>query len=85
MVIHHNYGNECISDDCSPVSWFIVWKSPQVSSIQQVLSAQFSETMMYPLSRFLQADLEGTLCGRESTCKTLPIVLEYIIYGWLKC
>nr|XP_022299272.1 DCC-interacting protein 13-alpha-like isoform X3 [Crassostrea virginica] len=29
-----------------------------VSSIQQVLSAQFSETMMYPLSRFLQADLE---------------------------
>ncbi|XP_011425916.3 DCC-interacting protein 13-alpha isoform X7 [Magallana gigas] len=35
-----------------------------VSSIQQVLSAQFSETMMYPLSRFLQADLEEvtTLC-----------------------
>ncbi|KAK3101756.1 hypothetical protein FSP39_006133 [Pinctada imbricata] len=29
-----------------------------VSSIQQVLSAQFSETMMYPLTKFLQADLE---------------------------
>lgn len=35
-----------------------------ISSIQQVLSAQFSETMMYPLSRFIQADLEevSTLC-----------------------
>lgn len=29
-----------------------------VSSIQQVLSQQFSETMMYPLNKFLQADLE---------------------------
>ncbi|XP_063443526.1 DCC-interacting protein 13-alpha-like isoform X5 [Mytilus trossulus] len=35
-----------------------------VSSIQQVLSAQYSETMMYPMSRFIQADLEevSTLC-----------------------
>ncbi|KAL5015397.1 hypothetical protein ScPMuIL_009667 [Solemya velum] len=29
-----------------------------VSSIQQVLSAQYAETMMYPMSKFLQADLE---------------------------
>ncbi|XP_021370338.1 DCC-interacting protein 13-alpha-like isoform X1 [Mizuhopecten yessoensis] len=29
-----------------------------VSSIQQVLSAQLSETMMYPCTKFLQADLE---------------------------
>ncbi|XP_029649563.1 DCC-interacting protein 13-alpha [Octopus sinensis] len=29
-----------------------------ISSVQQVLAAQFSETMMYPLSKFLQADLE---------------------------
>ncbi|CAG5130466.1 unnamed protein product, partial [Candidula unifasciata] len=29
-----------------------------ISSIQQVLAQQFSETMMYPLSKFLQADLE---------------------------
>ncbi|KAL3853218.1 hypothetical protein ACJMK2_016775 [Sinanodonta woodiana] len=29
-----------------------------ISSIHQVLAAQFSETMMYPLNKFLQADLE---------------------------
>ncbi|KAK7464555.1 hypothetical protein BaRGS_00037890, partial [Batillaria attramentaria] len=29
-----------------------------ISSIHQVLSQQFSETMMYPLNKFLQADLE---------------------------
>lgn len=31
----------------------------QISSIHQVLAQQFSETMMYPLNKFLQADLEG--------------------------
>ena len=31
----------------------------QISSLQQVLSAQFSETMMFPMSKALQADLEG--------------------------
>lgn len=31
----------------------------QISSVQQVLAQQFSETMMYPLSKFLQADIEG--------------------------
>ncbi|XP_041348368.1 DCC-interacting protein 13-alpha-like isoform X2 [Gigantopelta aegis] len=30
----------------------------EVSSVQQVLSSQFSETMMYPLNKFLQADME---------------------------
>lgn len=29
-----------------------------VSSVQQVLAAQFSETMMFPLSKFLQNDIE---------------------------
>ena len=33
----------------------------QISSLQQVLSAQFSETMMFPMSKALQADLEGKL------------------------
>ncbi|XP_059171772.1 DCC-interacting protein 13-alpha-like isoform X2 [Physella acuta] len=29
-----------------------------ISSVQQVLAQQFSETMMYPLNKFLQADIE---------------------------
>ncbi|XP_046548744.1 LOW QUALITY PROTEIN: DCC-interacting protein 13-alpha-like [Haliotis rubra] len=29
-----------------------------ISSVQQVLASQFSETMMYPLSKFLQADMD---------------------------
>ncbi|XP_060079212.1 DCC-interacting protein 13-alpha-like isoform X2 [Ylistrum balloti] len=36
-----------------------------VSSIQQVLSAQLSETMMYPCTKFLQADLEEVMTMYE--------------------
>ena len=54
------------------------WLSSQISSIQQVLAQQFSESMMYPLNKFLQADLEGTfitvgvhpaVCGWVGECE----------------
>ncbi|XP_025106869.1 DCC-interacting protein 13-alpha-like isoform X2 [Pomacea canaliculata] len=36
-----------------------------ISSIHQVLAQQFSETMMYPLNKFLQADLEEVTTMHE--------------------
>ena len=35
----------------------------QLSSVQQVLATQLSDGMMYPIGRFLQADLDGKEIG----------------------
>ena len=35
------------------------WSALQLSSVQQILATQLGGGMMYPVNRFLQADLDG--------------------------
>ncbi len=48
----------------------------QLSSIHQILASQLGDAMMYPLNKFLQADLDGKLADLHGTVSNLGFTLD---------